>query len=276
VNLRFNTLLEVAGLNPKTVFLLRHEDGRLAPGRIFSAWLSERKKFESYQQSQKWKNRFPEGSAVASFVVAPGGETLFVGLYNVMQVSRITGPFNDALLGSMPPEDRAWHEMRHSHRMQEYEAKLVIDWGQGFKAWRQLARKQNKVVLEIRAQLKEEQFPGYINFMRPVAALPRIPREWQDRLKEAKGVYLLTFSDGQQYVGSAAGDEGFWRRWSDYVRNGHGNNRVLIRESRDARRDAMISILEITGSASTKQDVIKREMIWQEKLGSRAKRLDDQ
>ena len=270
--LRFNTLLELAGLDPKKVYLLRHEDSRLPPGRIFSAWLSERKKFESYQQSQKWKNRFPEGSAVASFVVAPGGETLFVGVYDVAHVSRVGGPTEDALLGKLPSEDRAWHEMKRSNRMQEYEAKLVIDWGQGFIAWHQRAHRQNKAVLEIRAQLKEEPFPGYMKFMRRLAELNDIYPLWRTRLEE-KGIYLLVFDDGMQYVGSATGERGLWQRWENYLANGHGGNRVLIRDHRDARK-AMVSILEISGSAQTERDIVTQEMLWQKKLGSKAKPLD--
>jgi hypothetical protein len=98
---------------------------------------------------------------------------------------------------------------------------------------------------------------------------------WQDRLSAAKGVYLLTFPDGHLYVGSASGDNGgFLQRWSDYVRNGNGGNRILIRENRDAR-DADVSILEVTGSSLTRQEIIDCEMNWQKKLGPIAKRLDD-
>jgi hypothetical protein len=84
---------------------------------------------------------------------------------------------------------------------------------------------------------------------------------------------LLTFDDGTQYVGSATGEAGFWQRWQNYLANGHGGNKVLIRDKRDARM-AMVSILEVSGSADTRPDIIEREMIWQQKLGTRAKRLD--
>jgi len=273
--LKFNTLLELANLDLRNVYLLRHEDGRLAPGRIFAAWLSEREQFEKYQQSQKWKNRFPEGSSIASFVVAPGGETLFVGIYDVAHVSRLDGAFEDALLGTLPSEDRAWHEMKRSDRMHEYQAKLVIDWGAGKRQWRQLAFKQNKPVLEIRPQFREEQFPGYINFLRCLGELNNIYPSWRARLEERKGIYLLAFDDGMQYVGSATGERGFWQRWENYLANGHGGNRVLIRDHRDARR-AMVSILETSGSAETERNIINQEMFWKKKLGSRAKPLDDQ
>ena len=55
-----------------------------------------------------------------------------------------------------------------------------------------------------------------------------------------------------------------------------GGNRVLIREERDAQKYATVSILEVIGSALTRQEIIDREMNWQIKLGSRAKRLDDE
>jgi hypothetical protein len=271
--LRFNTLLEAGGLDPEKVYLLRHEDGRLPPGRLFSAWLSERSSFESYQ-SQKWTNRFKERSVLASFVVGPDGGTLFVGLYDVVRLSRSSESFDDPLLGQMDPEDRAIHETQHSDRLEEFEGKLVIDWGPG-RNFRQIASQQNKTIVEIRPGLKEPPFPRYINFIHRLGDLPSIWPIWQARLKESKGVYLLAFDDGTQYVGSASGGLGFWQRWSDYLRNGHGGNQVLIRDQRDART-ATVSILEISGSADTDDEIIGREMLWQRKLGTRAKRLDNE
>jgi len=274
--LKFNTLLEEARLDPKKVYLLRHQDsGKLPKGKIFSTWISERKRFESFQEIQKWKNRFSMGSALASFIVDPDGETLFVGIYEVVGRSHIKTSIDDPLFGALPAHDRALHQTKHLQSMKEYEGKLVIEWGRGFKAWRQNAQKNNKLVLEIRPKIKEEQFPGYINFSRLVADLRIIPHQWKDRLKDVRGIYLLTFSDGQQYIGSASGKAGFWQRWADYVQNGHGGNRVLKNKSRDAR-NAVVSILEFTGSSLTRDEVIGREMVWQRKLGSRAERLNDE
>jgi len=273
--LTFNTLLAQANLEPERVYLLRHQDPkRLPAGRLFSAWMFERKKFEEYQRHQKWKNRFDGSSSVASFVVAPDGATLFVGLYKVTKVVRASGPLDDPLIGNLPNEDRAIHTMERSPRWQNFEGKLVVDWGKGERAWRQRAHKKNKPILEIRKAIKEVQFPGYISFISRVADLPRLPNDWTNRFKEVRGVYVLTFDDGQLYIGSASGTEGFWQRWNDYIRNGHGGNRILIRDGRDTRKDATVSILEFTGSALSRDEVIKREMFWQRKLGSRTILLD--
>jgi len=272
--LKFNTLLREADFDPSKVFLLRHEDSRVRSG-LYRAWKTAPRDFEGYQNSQKWENRFPEGSSLAAFVIGPEGETLFVGIYDVLKLSRMNGPYHEPLLGDLPAEDRSLHETKHSHRMQEYEEKLVIEWGPAKLAWRQLAHMQNKIVLEIRAQRKDEPFPPYLNFMHKVRGLNGIHPSWQVRLKERKGVYLLTFDDGMQYVGSATGEQGFWQRWCDYLTNGHGGNRVLIRDRRDAR-DALVSILEFSGSAQTGPDIIKQEWLWKGKLGIKAKSLDSE
>jgi hypothetical protein len=169
------------------------------------------------------------------------------------------------------------HELRATEHMRDYVSRLVIE------PWRRdpinivkKAAQYNAKVLEIKRTPDQEQFPTLMKFRKRVGDLPNMPHSWHEPLKEAKGIYLLTFApDGQHYVGSASGDEGFWQRWSDYVRTGNGGNRILIREKRDARKDATVSILEVTGSALTRQEIIDREMNWQIKLGSRAKRLDE-
>jgi hypothetical protein len=138
----------------------------------------------------------------------------------------------------------------------------------------QSRREQNKAVLEIRAQAKELPFPRYVKFFRRLGELTHVYPSWERRLGEAKGVYLLTFEDGMQYVGSATGENGFWQRWQNYLATGHGGNKVLIRDNRDART-AMVSILEVSGSADTEREIVEQEMLWQRKLGTRAKPLDD-
>jgi hypothetical protein len=271
--LKFNTLLQEAGFDPEKIFLLRHEDKRIQAG-LYSVWKSRRTDFEIYQNNQKWKNRFPEGSSLATFVVGPERETLFVGMYDVLKLSRSSGERVDPLLGKMGPEDHSCHETRHSDRMQEYEERLVIEWGLGKLAWRQLAHEQNKTILEIRAQIKDVPFPPYISLLLRLGDLNAIYPSWRIRLEAQKGVYLLTFDDGMQYVGSATGAKGFWQRWSDYLTTGHGGNLILIRDKRDARK-AMVSILEVSGSAQTDQDIIIQEMLWKRKLGN-AKPLDSE
>jgi len=141
--LQFSTLLVEAGFDPEKVFLVRHQDKRSRIS-LYHAWKSRREDFEMYQQAQKWQNRFPVGFSLAVFVVGPARETLFVGMYDVLAVSERNGSFPDPLIGQSPDEHQAWHELKHSDRMQKYEEKLVIEWGAGYRAWRQRAERQNK------------------------------------------------------------------------------------------------------------------------------------
>jgi hypothetical protein len=82
------------------------------------------------------------------------------------------------------------------------------------------------------------------------------------------GVYLLVSTEsGEQYVGSATGQEGFWARWEAYAQNGHGGNSLLRARGRPPYS---ISILETASTAATRDQVIASEQRWKKKLGSRA------
>jgi hypothetical protein len=65
--------------------------------------------------------------------------------------------------------------------------------------------------------------------------------------------------------GSATGEAGFWARWQDYIRTGHGGNVAL--KSRDPS-DYQVSILEVAGTAATVDDILKMESRWKAKLQS--------
>ncbi len=70
----------------------------------------------------------------------------------------------------------------------------------------------------------------------------------------------------EQYVGSAAGADGFHGRWLSYARDGHGGNVGL--KSRDPS-DYQVSILEVAGSVATFEDILAMEALWKQKLQSR-------
>ncbi len=276
--LHLNTIFQAEGLDHKLIKLVRHKDKRFQKeGKsVFDVWYSERKRFEEYQRVQRPRNKFDDGEMVASFVVSNSDETLFVGLYHV-QSRRLwtTDHYDDPLTPSKTGD--FVHDLQATEQMCDYVSRLVIEpWPDAINFVKRAAN-YNAKVLEIKRTPDQEQFPTLMKFMKRVCDLPNIPDSWHNPLEEAKGIYLLTFApDGQHYVGSASGDGGFWQRWSDYVRTGNGGNRVLIREHRDARKDATVSILEVTGSALTRQEIIDRETNWKNKLGSRAKRLDDE
>jgi hypothetical protein len=158
------------------------------------------------------------------------------------------------------------YDLALESRLKDLIGKMLINWGMGTRAWIQRADKQNKEILELRRQFKEDDFPGFLHFVKSLSELDKLPTGWINVLKSSKGIYLLTCpKTKEQYVGSATGDDGFWGRWQDYA-NGHGGNVAL--KSRDPS-DYQVSILEVAGTALTTDEILKAEQLWKSKLQSR-------
>ncbi len=67
-------------------------------------------------------------------------------------------------------------------------------------------------------------------------------------------------------MGSASGTDGFWQRWSEYARTGHGGDKkLMLREPSDYQ----MSILEVAGSSAQLDDILEMERRWIKKLQSR-------
>jgi len=268
----FNTILLAAEFSLADVRLLRHKDNRSAKGRgPYELWrdADTRHLFEFYQSTQSVDNASKLNAPYwASFVGTPGEETLFVGIYTAknrrLSEQDTPMPHKDGtdIAGSCHVYDLALDP-----RLNDLIGKLLIDWGPGERAWIQRADSQNKQVTELRAAFREAEFPGFLNFVEALSRLERLPRGWIDVLQSSRGVYLLTCpSTKEQYVGSATGEDGFWRRWQEYVQTGHGGNVIL--KSREPS-DYQVSILEVAGTASTFDDIIGMEVRWKKKLQSR-------
>ncbi|MDP1547237.1 MAG: GIY-YIG nuclease family protein [Anaerolineales bacterium] len=250
-----NTILSAEKFDLSEIRLLRHQEKGHIPYEI---WRDNRQSFDLYQSTQSIKN---EGKLRAkywiSFVVTPKNETLFVGVYEVK--------------GFMEGVDSGGschiYDLILDQRLNDLIGKLLIDWGDGERAWIQHTDRQDKRILEIRKEFKEPDFPGFLNFISPLSKINGLPRNWITTLQSSRGVYLLTCpKTKEQYVGSATGESGFWGRWQAYIKSGDGGNIAL--KSRDYS-DYQISILEVAGTASTYEDIIHMENLWKSKLQSR-------
>jgi GIY-YIG catalytic domain len=265
----FNTLLLEAGIPLSDVRLLRHKDRRAEKGRSpYELWRDDRQQFELYQSTQTIKNQAKLNAIYwASFVGTLSDETMFVGLYRVKGRRPLE---QDIPMPHMDGIERAgscdWYDLQLEQALSDMIGRLVIDWGPGDRAWIQRADQQNKPILELRREFKEPDFPGFLTFIKSLSELDKLPKTWITALQASKGVYLLTCpKTKEQYVGSATGEEGFWGRWQDYVRTGHGGNVAL--KSRNPS-DYQVSILEVAGTASTADDVLSMERQWKSKLQS--------
>jgi hypothetical protein len=159
------------------------------------------------------------------------------------------------------------YDLTLEEHLKDLIGRLVIDWGPGDRSWIQRADQQDKPITELRERFKEDDFPGFLNFVKMLSELDSLPANWVTALRATAGVYLLTCpKTKEQYVGSATGADGFWGRWQDYVRSGHGENMAL--KSRDPS-DYQVSILEVAGTAAVHEDVLRMENRWKTKLQTR-------
>jgi len=267
----FNSVLRQFEIEPTGVILLRHQDKR--PGTIrrpYELWRDNRAAFESYQSLQSFENRakLARASTWVSFVATPDGATMLAGLY--------AAKYEGQLLKDTPRPHREGidlagtcdaYDLKRDERFADLEGKVFVEWGDGTRAWIQRAENQNKAVMELRPDFKEPEFPGFLNFVKPLSQVQELPKTWVETLKHANGVYLLTCpKTKEQYVGSASGSEGFWHRWMEYVQTGHGGNVAL--KSREYS-DYSVSILEVAGSSSNIDDIRRMECLWKLKLQSR-------
>ncbi len=270
MSLLFSTILHEAGISLANVRLLRHKDNRSAKGRSpYELWRDNRQQFELYQSTQKIENREKLKSRYwASFIGTPADETLFVGIYGVkgrkVLMKETPMPHRDDV-------DKAGtcdlYDLTLEQSLDAFIGRLLIDWGPGKRSWIQRADRKGKKITELRKEFKEPDFPGFLNFIQPLSKLKMLPRGWVDALGASRGVYLLTCpKTKEQYIGSATGENGFWRRWQDYIETGHGGNVGL--KGRDPS-DYQVSILEVAGTALTTADIIQMELRWKSKLQSR-------
>lgn len=279
MTLRFNMLLQDAGLVLSQVRLLRHQTGKV-PGRTpFTLWRDDMPGFELYQSTQdpspRQRSRF-RAPYWASFVAPPEGGTLFVGLYRVTLVGPVSAGQIDPLTHLEVGADKglAAYDQYDCQRMDElskYAGRLLVHWGDSSsaaRAWVQRADQQDKEIVELRRGFQEEEFPGFTRFIKPITEIEAMPVAWKQVLSASRGVYLLACPlTRQHYVGSASGAGGFLARWRDYVATNHGGN-VKLRER--GRTDWQVSILEVAGSAATVEDIVKMETTWKAKLHSRS------
>lgn len=221
-------------------------------------------RFREYQEVQDAEQviaQFRAARQLAGFFVEPTTkQTLFVGVWDVLGERAVEPPYT-AFATQLRPE------------FDLYRGRIVIDWGDGERAWVQRADKQDKDIIEIRQRREDPAFPGFAKLHLSLHEIENVPVAWAEVLRNARGIYLLVHrASGQQYVGSAYGIGGFLSRWLGYS-DGHGGN-VGLKELGAAADAFDATILEVVGSEATKEEIFARETLWKQKLGTRVKGLN--
>lgn len=123
-----------------------------------------------------------------------------------------------------------------------------------------------------------QDFPGFDKIHISFEILKTIINQeiptWKNALTKAKGIYLIIdVKTGKQYVGSAYGEDAIWQRWSEYAKNGHGENKelkaLLIEKDNHYQTNFQYSILEISNLNTSDLYIFERENHWKEVLLTR-------
>ena len=269
----FFDLLRIYKIDPADVRLVRHVNREI---NILDAFFNDIPKLTEYTAWQK-PGKYKDAKYLAIF--APGRSTtsIFLGLWKVGGVTK-NSDLNLKHLNLLKKFDfpMRWFEtsdrydLSLSSEMFHLVQRLIIDWGGSTVSW---VQKKDKEVVEIKAKNSIGDFTSYDSILLSYEDLKMLVNDidsnysWFNALSSVNGVYLIKHKqEGLLYVGSAYGKGGILGRWTSYAKTGHAGNKLL--KDLDPRYFEF-SVLEISPSTMSADDVIARENRWKECLGTR-------
>lgn len=109
--------------------------------------------------------------------------------------------------------------------------------------------------------------PDWSEFVVTGAEIRALPPSWAARLREWRGIYLITDeSDGARYVGAAYGEDNLLGRWRAHV---EGDTGVTIELRMRDTTQFRFSILELLSPVAPAAEVTASERNWMERLHTR-------
>ena len=277
--LTFYDLLKTYGIAPSEVRLVRHSNKEIS---ALDTFLDETEKFTEYTSWQK-HDKYGKSKYLAVFCPARGTTSLFLGLWEIdgHTENKYLKPKHLALLRKhgLPA---VWYErsdrynLKLTSTMIGLSQRLVIEWGKSTVSW---VQSKNKDVVQIKPVNSIGDFTSYDCILLSYTDLQKLIKDtdsnvsWVNALSSVNGVYLIKHKkDGRLYVGSAYGKGGILGRWTSYAKSGHAGNKLL--KELDPHQFEF-SVLEISPSTMSAEDVIARENRWKECLGTREFGLND-
>lgn len=183
--------------------------------------------FEKFQM-EHWNNFFVGTKYILSFWYE-GKIAKFLGCYNLGK------PTKDQIIGKQKRlRDRYFfYDMRLTRFMYEYINRLFIIWTNPSANYGRWIEDNKYLVHSIKPSddnsigaLPSDYFKIRLEFkkLKKVFEYQIDNYDWYSYLSKRAGVYLIyDKSTGEQYIGSASGENGFWGRWSTYVDKKDGN-----------------------------------------------------
>ena len=280
--LTFNDVLLKCGITDLSrVLLIRHSLSHDNFAACYADYNNRRELVKTYTACQKigFKGRFDYWAVFIS------SKSTFAKLYCVYKVGDCIKtrpdlkPANYPISSDFSIESNEYlYELEEFREIEEYNDRLVIDWGKAAISWFQIAGRQPKKIVSIMDN-ERKAFPGFDNIMLSYYELlemvddPVKYEAWHSALSSVYGIYLIVNKkNGDQYVGSATGTNGILGRWSEYAYGHTGGDKRLIelmKKEPKAYENFQFTILRILPKDMPQAQVIGIESLYKEKLGSR-------
>ena len=242
--------------------------------------------FDEYQSRQG--SEVFNCELIVSFIGESGTRSRFIDVYQVRGVREDakTTPYSSSFIFPEMGRAKFRYDLVPVDGFDALRDRLVVDWGAGMRSWHQwLGEKSNKRVIEYRPLGYVREFSGFddvhlrFDELERIVKHPDANRLWHTMLGGVAGVYLIVDeATGDQYVGSAYGDDGLLGRWRTYVATKHGGNkrlRKLLDEHPDRFQNFSFSILRTLSRSLTAKEVIAVEQHFKRKLGTHAFGLNE-
>ncbi len=248
--------------------------------------------WDIYQQTQR-DNCFDNTDYIFCFVSNGGTSARYIGCWKVCgkiekeEPKTIQVPAGFKYFNFLD-NNHYFYKLEEFKFFKEYIQRLVINWGLGTRTYVQYNHKNDKEIIAI-DRPREFIFDGYEKLILSYNDIEIINndnkglyKDWVDHLSAVNAVYLIVDTKTKaQYVGSAYGEDGLWGRWSHYVKSkGHLDDNKGIKkylEEMDEKgffihsvKDFQFSILHITSKNIGKDEALKLESLYKEKLCSRS------
>lgn len=282
--MNLNELLVGKGIDPHHVLVLRHRPWERDFNKVLPFIAAEKPDwFNAYQQTQgeKLEKAMTKAGYVASFIGHEPGKALFIGLYQIgaskpltyAEYWKVPAYIEMKALGmrGFTGEDRPsvlWFDLKLMDFYPDWKGKLIVDWPPPERSW---WRRADRNVIPVCAILEDSELDAPMKRWDELDftwnQLGVLPKRLQSKLSEWRGIYhIFDASDGKSYVGSAYGSDNLLGRWRNYLKSGHGGNRLLRERNPEHFH---FTILELVAPTMDADEVIRRENTWKERLHTR-------
>lgn len=250
----FSDILKKVGLDPSTVKLIRHPMTSYSFNQCYKCDMV--REYTAHQRTN-----FSKGYLYWAVFIGESGT--YARLYSLYKVNGATADTPDTIPDGYPISEQfdgqnMYYDLQYMELLQEYESKLIIDWGNSARMWHQKGTTE-KPIISIESSARKP-FIGYEKVLLTYNELKEIVENttdyelWQTALSAINAVYLIVdMETGSQYVGSAYGKDGLLGRWRFYVDSLHGNNKLmkdLICNHPDRYKHFQFSILQILSKST--------------------------